>query len=739
MKRLFNRLRGRDKEPAKDVSPPARTSFRPQASPGTHVCTSLCDGIASLPPEYHESVIAQLSTALGQTPGELTISSITLKNPRIVPEETRDIESELEERRNIEGNVNLARMPLALPTTYKYPPLPKGHARFLRLGGLGPHPLAYLESHSLENPPPYIAISYCWDPSSARRAMFLDSNSFSVSETVLEVLNQVQASQHATNTKQLLWIDQICINQGDPDEKLDQIYRMGEIYSKAEKVFIWLGPTANNSDVALENMGRMLDEVLAINQAILSRQDIPDDTVAVINADHGKMYGHLLSRQWFRRLWTVQEALLARKLVVMCGYREVDFELLVELAYQLLMYGSMDLIQPPGISGEELSTVITGVFNLNALRLPTASPDEVLKGLEMDKFRSLVTEARSRQVTMPDDRVFALMGVAPRQVRESMAAVTGKVPTFQLYAHFTKCMLENDPEWYFLSSAPSKDGPSSLPSWVPNLNSQQPFASNFAQASYGFSAGISPETRHLISRSITTQELTARGFRLGTVEEIIPQIAFTEENQNMKLHEICGDATREWDQNSTRLCQELYQLGPEQFPTFHVNILQAQSAAKPPPLDGRALEAYHLFWTCCRLRNESLRMINQQGYVIPEHYRNLPDGVDRFADRAVTVWRNDLSPDDYGLLLGFTSTMKLACSGRPYMCTDTGRLGLGCPGVQVGDIVCILYGTTVPYVLRQRSDGSMEFVGDAYIYNAMNGEWLVQRDGKGPDEIFRIR
>ena len=67
--------------------------------------------------------------------------------------------------------------------------------------------MASLESHSLENPPPYIAISYCWDPTSARRGMFVDMKSFSVSETVLEVLNQVQASQHATGSRELLWID----------------------------------------------------------------------------------------------------------------------------------------------------------------------------------------------------------------------------------------------------------------------------------------------------------------------------------------------------------------------------------------------------------------------------------------------------------------------------------------------------------------------------------------------------
>lgn len=745
MRRLFHRNR---KEPADHAVPqPApspttaspATRITPQASaPGTHVCSSLCDGLASLSPEYHESVIAQITQRFGAAPENLSVQHISLNNPRVEPGGWSKVGSELDERRAIERNTELARMPLALPTTYLYPPLPKGHARFLSLAGRGPHPVAFLQSHPVENPPPYIAISYCWDPTSPSRGMFLDNQSVSISETVLEVLNQVMASHAVTGSTELLWIDQICINQDDAAEKLDQVYRMGDIYSKAEKVFVWLGPTADRSDVALENMQTTVLQLVGLNSAVATREELMEGIDAAINQEGGQLYGHLFKRPWFRRLWTVQEALLARNLIVMCGYREVDFSMLAMLAAQVLKYGSLDLIRVPGAFDEDLTNAMVGIINLQLLRQSLAQSPQ--PELTIDRFRSLVMDSRARQVSMAPDRVYALMGVAPRKVREYMANVGHAQHTlslWELYAHFAKCMLENDPGWCFLSSAPSKERPPALPSWVPNFDSPQPFASVLTQPSHGFQAGISPETQHLISRTVTTEELVARGFRLDTVSEIIPQTAFTEANQNMKHDAMYSDAPREWELRCIRLCQKVYNLGPEQFPRFHVKTLLAQSSATPS-MDGRALDAYHVFWMGCRIRGEALRQVNEAGFPVPEHLRHLPDATDRFADDAVKAWRNGLPAEEYKLLMEFVTTMKAVCSGRPYISTSMGSLGLGCPGIQPGDVICILYGTTVPYVLRPRPDGAMTFVGDAYVYGYMDNEALTS-DRRGPDEMIRIR
>ncbi|KAK1754436.1 heterokaryon incompatibility protein-domain-containing protein [Echria macrotheca] len=747
MRRFFRRHRKKAAVP--DDAFIVDLTAGPSAGPSgqsQHVCTSMCDGLASLPPEFHESIIAQLTESLGgQTPDTIRIENLQLKNPRLVPEGTRDIGSELEERRDVEGNTDLAVLPLALPTTYQYPPLPSGHARFLRLGGLGPHPFAYLESHPLANPPPYIAISYCWDPKSARRGMFLDSRSFSISETVLEVLNQVQASQHATGSRELLWVDQICINQEDGAEKLDQIYRMGEIYSRASKVFIWLGPTADGSDVALGHMRRMLDEIEALNDATATRADVPDDLIPTLNDDHGKLYGHLFLRPWFRRLWTVQEAVLARRLVVMCGYLEVDFDLLAQLAFSILTYGSLDLFQVPGADTEkEMNEAIIGVANLHMIRPKNASVDEMLQGLDIVRFRALVTDSRSRQVTMAPDRVHALMGLAPRQVREYMAGIQRSHPDqtmWQLYTHFAMCLLEHDPEWRFLSFAPSKERPSELPSWVPNFNSEPPFASRFVDPSCKYTAGISPATAHLVSRTVTPTELIACGFRLDVIAELVPQTAFREDNQNTKPHDVyISAAARDWEAACVKLCQRVYNLGPEQFPRFYVETLLASSTATPADgaLGGRANQAYHIFYMACRLRDQALAIIREGGQPVPERWRGTADGMERFADQAVITWRNKLPVQDYALLLEFTATMKAVCSGRPYVMTVTGLLGLGCPGVRVGDVVCVLYGTTVLYLLRPRADGTYEFVGDAFLHGMMHGEAITSPQ-RGPDEMIRIR
>ncbi|KAG8405428.1 hypothetical protein J3458_022083 [Metarhizium acridum] len=57
-----------------------------------------------------------------------------------------------------------------------------------------------------------------------------------------------------TDTPIALWVDVMCINQGDMNEKTDQLRRMVDIYRSAENVCIWLGEadSAGNSDLAME-------------------------------------------------------------------------------------------------------------------------------------------------------------------------------------------------------------------------------------------------------------------------------------------------------------------------------------------------------------------------------------------------------------------------------------------------------------------------------------------------------
>ncbi|KAH7630912.1 heterokaryon incompatibility protein-domain-containing protein, partial [Sordaria sp. MPI-SDFR-AT-0083] len=53
-------------------------------------------------------------------------------------------------------------------------------------------------------------------------------------------------SKEANEQVLTVWVDAICINQQDEREKPGQIALMGEVYTWASKVWVWLGPTCPN-------------------------------------------------------------------------------------------------------------------------------------------------------------------------------------------------------------------------------------------------------------------------------------------------------------------------------------------------------------------------------------------------------------------------------------------------------------------------------------------------------------
>lgn len=61
--------------------------------------------------------------------------------------------------------------------------------------------------------------------------------------------------------------------------------------------------------------------------------------------------------------------------------------------------------------------------------------------------------------------------------------------------------------------------------------------------------------------------------------------------------------------------------------------------------------------------------------------------------------------------------------GRVMFASSTGFLGLAPHGTKEGDIVFVIRGADVPYVLRPRAD-AYELIGEAYVHGIMDGEAL---------------
>ena len=112
---------------------------------------------------------------------------------------------------------------------------------------------------------------------------------------------------------------------------------------------------------------------------------------------------------------------------------------------------------------------------------------------------------------------------------------------------------------------------------------------------------------------------------------------------------------------------------------------------------------------------------------------SLPEDEDAFA-RSTPLFRN-MGFDPRVPVLSDEQLATLAHRWREYtgsvarnrtlFKTAKGMLGLGHVGVQIGDVLTLIWGVEAPIVLRERDGGGFYFRGDAYVDGIMRGEFLM--------------
>jgi hypothetical protein len=194
-----------------------------------------------------------------------------------------------------------------------------------------------LTEHRIDDAPEYVALSYTWGaPEEARLAVSpLSSTRYAGTRTIMINGHANQARQNlyeffehmeADNQIRRYWIDALCINQEDDIEKAQQVNQMHNIYKNANFVFVWLGSANDNTPKVIrmidqlstacqsrttEELSALLDPLEPETQAVLGLEDV---TIEAWNA----LFLFFRST-WFSRLWTLQEAALARDIVCRCG------------------------------------------------------------------------------------------------------------------------------------------------------------------------------------------------------------------------------------------------------------------------------------------------------------------------------------------------------------------------------------------------------------------------------------
>ena len=129
-----------------------------------------------------------------------------------------------------------------------------------------------------------------------------------------------------------LWIDAICVDQQNLEERGHQVQRMADIYRNADRVVIWIGPAAEDSPLAIETM-HSLGSRIETNSRSLEVEIKSDDDAHLANPGLTLPYDDktwssvysLLCRPWFKRLWIWQEVILAETAELQCGSKTLDW------------------------------------------------------------------------------------------------------------------------------------------------------------------------------------------------------------------------------------------------------------------------------------------------------------------------------------------------------------------------------------------------------------------------------
>ncbi len=216
---------------------------------------------------------------------------------------------------------------------YKHEPIRKDSddIRLIRL--LSPDTIEIFQA-SLQNPPEYRALSYVWGTKDSQKLLKVSDSKHGLRHMkIRENCMQAISRLYQDDSKVPVWIDAICIDQSNVLERNHQVQRMGQIYSYAEKVQIFLGgasdpknrPWLKMLDVFARHTGLFLEPLKENLQTLQNLLDLP----------------------YFTRRWVLQEVYCARDAEILGFYEVLSWRRFLRYnryIYRLRLHRDIDLM-----------------------------------------------------------------------------------------------------------------------------------------------------------------------------------------------------------------------------------------------------------------------------------------------------------------------------------------------------------------------------------------------------------
>ncbi|KAF2259874.1 HET-domain-containing protein [Lojkania enalia] len=536
------------------------------------------------------------------------------------------------------------------------------------------------ETVSLLDHPQYEALSYVWGDASITQIIYFDGSPFPVTKNLAVALHHLRLPEKPRK----IWIDALCINQKNTQERNDQVQMMGDIYRNANPVLIWLGEA-----------DKEIDEGFELVLAAGKETDIPEDSERKLIA----FYINLVERHWFNRLWTVQELALAnRDPLIGCGFKWTTWSVLFRVWQRVALNQFREMgmtiptqntkesadneeseVRPNGIKIDLLNNLRTAVHNNGG-----------------ETLRNLLLNTVSSNATEPKDRIYALRGMMLPNDREGIRVDYDRSLGI-VYAEAVSQLFQKTNGPFFLSGvelAGPANSDSSYPSWVPTFGSKSLLSpTRLHPPGIGVSGAGSNCENGVVDEDLKT--LRVRGMY---IDHILEKCEFGDEDNYLSRLgkvDILASKARELAASTRgfRSYLSAFKCKEPVWRTLVANKKYSGGTREPAP------ESYEQMY-------ESL-LRDQHGHYL--------DGDEDFTR-------------EYKLAL--MNTLQSNC----FFITATGFYGIGLKSVRKGDQLAIWFGAPAPFVLRPHATDHGE---DSAVYSALGIAYMAGiMDGEMVDEVY---
>jgi hypothetical protein len=569
------------------------------------------------------------------------------------------------------------------------------------------HPLVVrLETLDLTKSPRYAALSYTWGPAPYNKGRPKDATYRIVVNGVTTPVQQNlhDALDHLSSKIQDLglpiFVDAICINQADVQERASQVCQMREIYENAELVLGWLGVPFEDREtrLAVEQMQRF-QQVLQTHNAGEDNNvyEVPlaitpkDAILFPVNSNSTTQtawlgINEIFNSKYWLRAWIMQEATGPARTVFYCGsYRFDKMQLSATVYFGHLYSGhegsNLDFVRNIGMGGS--AARLSGFRQLDG-----SFPNNRSR---TTRLIDLCQSFRNTKSTDPRDKVFAPRNLATDLNASEMSPDYTRT-TEQIYTDLAELYLRKNDNLdilgFVVHPAPHSarmQGESQnvcVPSWVPDWSNRitvKPLAKTLDSAStdraYDACSGLQGSTP-----IVNGSELLVQGYRVDKISQLSPI-----------CEQVDAEMLRSW---------------------------LVETPERNYPYTGETYEEAFSTSVVADIRYDPLRKFYSRG--------------------GKMVWSSERPRTRQDLLRLESLDVPLSntCLGRRLAHTFKGLIGVVPAAAAIGDIVTIISHSSVPLVLRHVSDSRYKLVGECYIHGIMDGK-AVGRDVEWEDIVLQ--